>query len=110
MQGPWDTAQFAEDFGVCPGLLRRMDVMHAFRHADRADYSADAPHNRADQLNFPEFVQFLVQCAVLAYDRPAGGSMGWRRGEVAWRGGGFWCTSCFSLSPSPSLFSSAPLT
>eukprot|EP00227_Mantoniella_beaufortii_P002713 CAMPEP_0197615746 /NCGR_PEP_ID=MMETSP1326-20131121/60184_1 /TAXON_ID=1155430 /ORGANISM="Genus nov. species nov., Strain RCC2288" /LENGTH=341 /DNA_ID=CAMNT_0043184627 /DNA_START=511 /DNA_END=1532 /DNA_ORIENTATION=- len=65
-----ETAQFAEDFGVCPGLLRRLDVLTAFKHADRQDYSANAPHNREDQLNFPEFVQFLVQCAILAYDRP----------------------------------------
>ena len=65
-----ETTQFAEDFGVCPGLLRRVDVLYAFKHSDRPDYGPNAPHNRDDQLNFPEFVAFLVQCAILAYDHP----------------------------------------
>lgn len=65
-----ETAQFAEDFGLCPGLLRRMDVMYAFKHSDRPDYGPNAPHNREDQLNFDEFVGFLVQCAILGYDHP----------------------------------------
>ena len=65
-----ETAQFAEDFGVCPGLLRRMDVMYAFKHSDRPDYGPNAPHNREDQLNFDEFAGFIVQCAILGYDHP----------------------------------------
>ena len=38
-----ETAQFAEDFELCPALLRRMDVMYAFKHSDRPDYGGVCP-------------------------------------------------------------------
>ena len=60
----------AEDFGVVPALVSPRDAASAFRAADRPAAGAEAAVNREGQLDFREFVGYVVNLAILAFHRP----------------------------------------
>lgn len=65
-----EAASMAEDFGVVPALVSPRDAALAFRAADRPAAGAEAAVNREGQLDFREFVGYIVNLAILAFHRP----------------------------------------
>jgi hypothetical protein len=65
-----EAASMAEDFGVVPALVSPRDAASAFRAADRPAAGAEAAVNREGQLDFREFVGYIVNLAILAFHRP----------------------------------------
>ena len=65
-----EAASMAEDFGVVPALVSPRDAASAFRAADRPAAGAEAAVNREGQLDFREFVGYVVNLAILAFHRP----------------------------------------